>query len=309
MPYQTNDDLPTTVRNYLPAHAQNIHREAFNHAFCSSRLGPAAGGGCSRETILCQAWEFMGQKGLSLTFRSGLISVKSFPRDLSPAFCMNQLEKIDIRIPPRGLRGSLQTPSSAYGLVVFAHGSGSSPFSPRNQAVAAGLNQRGFATLLFDLLTTEDEGERAHVFNIALLGDRLLDAVRWIDLQPELARLPLGLFGASTGAAAALAAAAKLPARICAVVSRDGRPDLAGRALDKVFAPTLLIVGGSDVGEVELNEQALARFPGPKELVIIPSASHLFPEPGALEAVIDHTAEWFERFITTSPKIDAKTGA
>jgi pimeloyl-ACP methyl ester carboxylesterase len=222
---------------------------------------------------------------------------------------MNRFETFDIRIPPRGLSGSLETSRSAHGLVAFAHGSGSSRFSPRNQAVAAGLNQRGFATLLFDLLTTEEEPDRAHVFDIALLADRLIDAVRWIDLQPQLARLPLGLFGASTGAAAALVAAARLPGRIGAVVSRGGRPDLADRALDHVLAPTLLIVGGADFGVIELNEQALARLSGPKELAIIPGASHLFPEPGALEAVIDQAAQWFERFLTASAARKTTTGA
>ena len=158
---------------------------------------------------------------------------------------MDRFERSDIRIPPRGLPGSLESSTSAHGLVAFAHGSGSSRFSPRNQAVAAGLNQRGFATLLFDLLTTEEEADRAHVFNIALLADRLVDAVRWIDLQPQLARLPLGLFGASTGAAAALVAAATLPGRIGAVVSRGGRPDLAERALDNVLGPDTLDCRGS----------------------------------------------------------------
>lgn len=224
---------------------------------------------------------------------------------------MNRFEKFDIRIPPRGLSGCLETSRSAHGLVAFAHGSGSSRFSPRNQAVATGLNQRGFATLLFDLLTADEEADRALVFNIALLADRLVDAVRWIDLQPQLARLPLGLFGASTGAAAALVAAAKLPGRIGAVVSRGGRPDLADRALDTVLAPTLLIVGGADCGVIERNEQALARLPGEKKLVIIPGASHLFPEPGALEAVIDQATQWFERFLTTSRKgtRNTRTGA
>ncbi len=135
------------------------------------------------------------------------------------------------------------------------------------------------------------------MFNIPLLASRLVDAVNWIDGQTFLARLPLGLFGASTGAAAALVAAANLPHRVGAVVSRGGRPDLAGDSLDRVWTPTVLIVGGADVGVIELNEQALLRLPGRKALEIVPDASHLFPEPGALEAVIDHAARWFERHL------------
>jgi putative phosphoribosyl transferase len=172
-------------------------------------------------------------------------------------------ESRDVRIPPIGLAGILQIPKKAYALVAFAHGSGSSRLSPRNTVVARALNDRGIATLLFDLLTSAEEADRANVFNIPLLADRLVDAVHWIDGQASVAKLPLGLFGASTGAAAALVAAAKLPRRIGAVVSRGGRPDLAGDALDKVRAPTLLIVGGADFGVVELNEQALARLRAP----------------------------------------------
>ena len=206
-------------------------------------------------------------------------------------------ESRDVRIPPIGLAGILQIPKNAYALVAFAHGSGSSRLSPRNTVVARALNDRGIATLLFDLLTPAEEADRANVFNIALLADRLADSVRWLDGEASLAKLPLGLFGASTGAAAALVAAAKLPRRVGAVVSRGGRPDLAGDALDKVQAPTLLIVGGVDFGVIELNEQALARLRAPKALQIVPGASHLFPEPGALEAVIDHAGAWFERHL------------
>jgi dienelactone hydrolase len=155
------------------------------------------------------------------------------------------------------------------------------------------LNEAAIATLLFDLLTPEEENDRANVFDIALLADRLVDAVRWIDGQPDLARLPLGFFGASTGAAAALVAAAELDGRVGAIVSRGGRPDLAGAALDRVRAPTLLVVGGADFGVIELNEQALRSLRGHKALEIVPGASHLFPEPGALETVIDVAARWF----------------
>jgi len=191
----------------------------------------------------------------------------------------------------------LRIPKNAYALVVFAHGSGSSRLSPRNVAVARALNDRGIATLLFDLLTPAEEIDRANVFNIPLLASRLVDAVRWLEGDASPAKLPLGLFGASTGAAAALVAAAKLPRRVGAVVSRGGRPDLAGNALDQVHAPTLLIVGGTDFGVINLNEHALARLRGPKVLQIVPRASHLFPEPGALEAVIDHAARWFQHYL------------
>jgi dienelactone hydrolase len=158
------------------------------------------------------------------------------------------------------------------------------------------LNTRGIATLLFDLLAADEEADRANVFDIPLLASRLVEVVGWLDRQPSLAKLPLGLFGASTGAAAALVAATRLP-RVGAIVSRGGRPDLAGDALDRVQAPTLLIVGGVDFGVIELNEQALARLRGLKSLQIVPGASHLFPESGALEAVIDHAARWFERHL------------
>lgn len=203
----------------------------------------------------------------------------------------------DIRIPPIGLAGVLHVPGDAYAIVAFVHGSGSSRLSPRNRAVATALNTRGMATLLFDLLTDDEEDDRANVFDISLLADRLAGVVSWLDAQPSLARLPLGLFGASTGAAAALVAAAKFPRRVRAVVSRGGRPDLAGDFLDEVRAPTLLVVGGADVGVIELNEEALARLQGLKALEIIPGASHLFPEPGALEAVIEHAARWFEHYL------------
>jgi putative phosphoribosyl transferase len=216
---------------------------------------------------------------------------------LLPDKARRATERRDVHIPPIGLAGMLQKPKNAYALVVFAHGSGSSRLSPRNTFVAQALNSRGIATLLFDLLTSAEEANRANVFNIPLLADRLVDAVHWIDHQESIANLPLGLFGASTGAAAALVAAAKLPRRVGAVVSRGGRPDLAGNALDMVQAPTLLIVGGADFGVIELNEQALARLRGPKALEIVPRASHLFPEPSALEAVIDHAARWFEKHL------------
>jgi pimeloyl-ACP methyl ester carboxylesterase len=154
---------------------------------------------------------------------------------------------------------------------------------------------------LFDLLTSREESNRANVFDIPLLSERLVDAVRWLDQEPLAGHLPLGLFGASTGAAAALVAAARLGERVGAVVSRGGRPDLAGDALDQIRTPTLLIVGGADFGVIELNEQAFERLRGPKALEIVPGASHLFPEPGALEAVIAHAARWFENYLGLRP--------
>lgn len=206
-------------------------------------------------------------------------------------------ERREVRISPLGLAGILQIPEQAFALVAFAHGSGSSRFSPRNMLVADALNDWGIATLLLDLLTPVEETNRANVFNISLLAERLVDAVSWADGREVVAKLPLGLFGASTGAAAALVAAAKLSRRVGAVVSRGGRPDLAGNALNSVSAPTLLIVGGADVGVIELNEEALSRLRGPKKLEIVPGASHLFPEPGALEAVINHATSWFWHYL------------
>jgi pimeloyl-ACP methyl ester carboxylesterase len=203
----------------------------------------------------------------------------------------------EVNIPPIGLAGTLHVPAAAMALIVFAHGSGSSRLSPRNRAVAGALNLHGMATLLFDLLTPIEEANRANVFDIPLLAERLVDVIKWLGTEPSLARLPLGLFGASTGAAAALVAAATIPDRVAAVVSRGGRPDLAGGALGRVRAPTLLIVGGADFGVIELNEQALAQLRVPKALEIVPGASHLFPEQGALEAVIELAARWFEQHL------------
>jgi putative phosphoribosyl transferase len=210
----------------------------------------------------------------------------------------------DVHIPPLGLAGTLQLPGPAHGLVVFAHGSGSSRLSPRNIAVAEALNGCGMATLLFDLLTVVEEDNRTNVFDIPLLARRLVDVVHWVEGQPVTKTLPLGLFGASTGAAAAIVAAATLGDRVAAIVSRGGRPDLAGSALERVHAPTLLIVGGADYGVIELNEAAFARLKSEKAMEIVPGATHLFPEPGALEAVIDHAARWFDRHFSAG-----RTGA
>lgn len=215
------------------------------------------------------------------------------------------VNECEVTIGPLGLAGTLRLPAAASALVVFAHGSGSSRFSPRNSAVAEALNAQGIATLLFDLLTPDEEAERANVFNIPLLAERLIDVVGWIDTQPALARLPLGLFGASTGAAAALVAAAQLRRRVGAVVSRGGRPDLADGALEFVSAPTLLIVGGLDDGVIELNEQALARLRAAKAIEIVPGATHLFPEPGTLDVVIEHAVRWFNTHLGSHPRSKA----
>ena len=218
------------------------------------------------------------------------------------------LDGQELLIPPTGLGGTLQVPPGAQSVVVFAHGSGSSRFSVRNKAVADALNANGMATLLFDLLTADEEADRANVFDIALLAERLADAIRSLKDAGTLAVLPLGLFGASTGAAAALVVAAALGERVRAVVSRGGRPDLASGVLDRVRAPTLLIVGGADAGVIELNEQAFARLKGPKALEIVPGASHLFPEPGALDAVIGHAVRWFGQYLGP-PRATAVAGA
>jgi putative phosphoribosyl transferase len=216
-----------------------------------------------------------------------------------------KLESYDVIIPPVGLGGTLRIPGHAKAIVVFAHGSGSSHLSPRNIAVAEALSRQGFATLLFDLLTADEEADRSNVFDIRLLTQRLIDAVRWIDSDPALRNQKLGLFGASTGAAAALAAAAYLGDRISAVVSRGGRPDLAGDALDQIRTPTLLVVGGADREVLRLNQLAYARLKGKKLLAIVPGATHLFPEKGALALVIDHAIQWFARYFDASPPEDA----
>jgi pimeloyl-ACP methyl ester carboxylesterase len=199
----------------------------------------------------------------------------------------------EIAVGRLALPGNLNVPQNAVALIVFAHGSGSSRLSPRNRAVARALNARGMATLLFDLLTRDEERDRANVFDIPLLAERLMEAVHWVDWQEKLADIPIGLFGASTGAAAALVAAARLGNRIGAVVSRGGRPDLAASALGSVAAPTLLIVGGLDNEVIALNEQAFAQLNCIKALEVVPGATHLFPEPGALQHVIALAGRWF----------------
>jgi putative phosphoribosyl transferase len=199
------------------------------------------------------------------------------------------------------LEGDLAVPPGAKGIVLFAHGSGSSRFSPRNRAVASRLQDARFATMLLDLLTIDEERAEAATgqfrFDIGLLTSRLVAATRWVAQQPELQSLPVAYFGASTGAAAAIAAAAVLPTTVRAVVSRGGRPDLAGQALEALTAPTLLIVGGVDTVVINLNRDALRRLRCVKRLEIVPGAGHLFEEPGALEQVSQFAREWFERHL------------
>jgi putative phosphoribosyl transferase len=210
----------------------------------------------------------------------------------------NHLEQlVHIPIDSIKLEGSLTFPRQTQGLVVFAHGSGSSRFSPRNNFVAQVLREAGIGTLLMDLLTEEEDAVYQTRFNIDLLTERLLLATRWLQEQPRTKDLVIGYFGASTGAAAALKAAAAEGSKIGAVVSRGGRPDLAKEALVLVKSPTLLIVGGNDHIVIELNRDAYASLKGTKQLVIVPGATHLFEEPGALEEVARLATEWFKQYL------------
>lgn len=203
----------------------------------------------------------------------------------------------DVAIGPMRLQGTLDLPSNPTGLVIFAHGSGSSRFSPRNNFVAAQLRERGLATLLFDLLTEPEATDRRNVFDIPLLAERVVEAVNWAQHDADVGVLPIGLFGASTGAAAALVAAADAPETVKAVVSRGGRPDLAGGSLPQVRAATLLIVGGADYEVIELNEAAFAELVCEKRLEIVPGATHLFEEPGKIEAVVRLAGDWFAKHL------------
>ncbi|WP_349643787.1 phosphoribosyltransferase family protein [Bradyrhizobium sp. LMTR 3] len=215
----------------------------------------------------------------------------------------------EVMIGPHHLAGILGMPHDAAGIVIFAHGSGSGRLSPRNNQVAAALREAGFATLLLDLLSPEEERDRGNVFDIPLLASRLADAADWTRNRPELAKFPIGYFGASTGAAAALVAAADRQ-NVAAVVSRGGRPDLAGNALHAVRAPTLLIVGGADLPVIPLNRSAFAELSCEKDLVIVPKATHLFEEPGALEQVTQYATRWFRQFLASplsEEVIDADT--
>lgn len=205
----------------------------------------------------------------------------------------------DVMIETGGvcLQGMLGLPEGARGVVLFAHGSGSGRFSPRNQLVAGCLREVGLGTLLLDLLEARESEDRAKVFDIDLLAQRLLGAVDWLKTGPETAPLSIGIFGASTGAAAALQAAAKRPDAVGAVVSRGGRPDLAASCLHEVTARTLLIVGGNDYPVIQMNREAYDMLTCPKEMVIVPGATHLFEEPGTLEEVARLAGDWFVKYL------------
>ncbi len=224
----------------------------------------------------------------------------------SPAAAPSVDRDVIVMAGPVPLPGRLTIPAGARGVVVFAHGSGSSRNSPRNMFVAAALHVVGLGSLQFDLLTPEEEADRANVFDIGLLAGRLSAATAWLRGQPGLQQLPVGYFGASTGAAAALRAAADLDqedgrSAIAAVVSRGGRPDLAGAALAAVRAPTLFLVGGLDDRVLELNQAARAQLRGGSELVVIPGAGHMFAEPGTLEQVASRARDWFARYLRPGP--------
>jgi pimeloyl-ACP methyl ester carboxylesterase len=201
-------------------------------------------------------------------------------------------ETAPVLIPPLDLAGELMLPDGQHSIVIFAHGSGSSRHSPRNRQVAQALVKAGFGVLLFDLLT-EPEAVRANIFDIDLLAGRLISAIDWIRSQPRYRGDRVALFGASTGAAAALKAAAARPEAVTSIVSRGGRPDLAGDALPLVTAPTLLIVGGNDEPVLTLNRKAMLQLGGQARLRVIPKATHLFEEPGALDMVIRYAIDWF----------------
>ena len=211
-------------------------------------------------------------------------------------------QEVTIELGSTALTGWLTVPVGPRGIIVFAHGSGSSRHSPRNRAVAAALNQRGFGTLLFDLLTRSEEADRSNVFDIPLLGDRLAWVTRWLHSQEPFVGLDVGYFGASTGAAAALWAATAPGSHIAAVVSRGGRPDLAWSRLSAVRAPTLLIVGGHDPEVLELNRRAAAELRCEHAISVVPGATHLFEEPGALRTVTEQAATWFNLHLPTTHK-------
>jgi pimeloyl-ACP methyl ester carboxylesterase len=205
---------------------------------------------------------------------------------------------LEIQLDDVTLVGEMVLPEDAHGLVIFSHGSGSSRFSPRNNFVAQQLQRRGIGTFLFDLLTEEEDKDYSQRFNIELLAQRLLQVTKQIIKLKEVKKLPVGYFGASTGAASALHAASVLPNRISAVVSRGGRPDMAMEQLPAVKAPTLLIVGGLDSEVIDLNEKAFNKLSGIKHLEIIDGATHLFEEPGALEQVAELSGAWFSQYLT-----------
>lgn len=209
-------------------------------------------------------------------------------------------QPVSVVIGPHRLEGLLRVPEQAKGLVIFAHGSGSGRFSPRNNHVASALQKAGFASLLLDLLAPKEELDRSNVFDTKLLASRLIEAVNWVGVVPALAKLPVGYFGASTGAAAALVASAMADGRISAIVSRGGRPDLARGSFSLVKAPTLLLVGSLDAPVLELNRWAFSQLRCEKQLIVVPGASHLFEEAGTLEVVVHEAIRWFEQHLGRS---------
>ena len=210
------------------------------------------------------------------------------------------MQREQVRIGALAAPGEFALPPDASGVVVFAHGSGSNRLSPRNAFIAEALHGHGVGTVLFDLLSAAEAADRRNAFDIDLLAQRVDDALDWAAQHATTARLPLGLFGASTGAAAALRAAARNSGRVCAVVSRGGRPDLAGAAtLARVDAPTLLIVGGDDTDVLALNHEAMRQLRGPKRLEIVPGASHLFSEPGTLDTAAHLAGAWFATHLSS----------
>jgi putative phosphoribosyl transferase len=219
---------------------------------------------------------------------------------MDQAFGKRREVAVEVKAGAVRLKGILGLPASMAGVVLFAHGSGSGRLSPRNTFVAHTLQDGGLATLLIDLLEEREADDRRKVFDIDLLADRLLAATEWLAQEPLTKGSLIGYFGASTGAGAALQAAARAPASVAAVVSRGGRPDLAAPYLPQVKAPTLLIVGGHDASVIRMNEEALALLSCPKELVIVPGATHLFEEPGTLEDVAVLARRWFLRYIPDS---------
>lgn len=217
---------------------------------------------------------------------------------------LDQSREVAIKAGSVRLQGNLDVPHNAQGIVLFAHGSGSSRHSPRNRHVAEILREGGFATLLMDLLSENEEVIDLRTtrlrFDIAFLAERLLHAMDWLKNEPQTREFAIGLFGSSTGAGAALVAAAARPDSVSAVVSRGGRPDLAGASLAQVIAPTLLIVGGNDTAVIDLNKQALSQMSRETRLEIVPGATHLFEEPGALEEVSRLATEWFQDHLDSS---------
>jgi putative phosphoribosyl transferase len=229
--------------------------------------------------------------------KSHVVRLKPIHSDFDVMASQINIGPSEVLVGPNQQRALLGVPPDATGLVIFAHGSGSGRLSPRNNHVAQALRARKQATLLLDLLTPGEEQDRRNVFDIDLLADRLKSAVKWARQQPELSLLPIGYFGASTGAAAALVAAAD-DAQIAAIVSRGGRPDLARQALALVRAPTLLLVGSLDGPVITLNQEAFMALTCPKKILIVPGAGHLFVEPGTLDQVIAHASNWFAKHFT-----------